>query len=59
MQDAFAIFMSCLIRRRRHERNNITTILVVIASCLDLRRVTMCPRFGRGGQALGCRNGFT
>jgi hypothetical protein len=24
--------------------NNITTILVVIASCLDLRRVILCPR---------------
>jgi hypothetical protein len=59
MHDDFAIFMSCLTRRRRSERNSITTILVVTASCLDLRRVTLCPRFRRGGQALGCRNGFT
>jgi hypothetical protein len=28
-------------------------------SFVDLRQVIMCPRFGRGGQALRCRNGFT
>jgi hypothetical protein len=55
----FAIFMSCLTRQRQLERNSITIILVVTASCLDLRRVILCPRFGRGGRALGCRNGFT
>jgi hypothetical protein len=59
MQDAFAIFMSYLMRRRQLERNNITIILVVTASYLDLRRVIMCPHFGRGCQALGCKNGFT
>jgi hypothetical protein len=59
MQDAFAIFMSYLIRRRRPEKNNITTILVVTASFLDLRRVTLSPCFRKGGQDLGCRSGFT
>jgi hypothetical protein len=53
MRDASAIFMSCLIRRRRLERNNIITILVVTALCLSLRRITMCPRFGKSGQVLG------
>jgi hypothetical protein len=59
MQDAFAISMSCLMRRRLLERNNTTIILVVTVSCLDLRRVILCPRFRRGGQALECKNGFT
>jgi hypothetical protein len=52
MQDAFAIFMSYLMRRRQLGMNNIIIILIVKASCLDVRRVIMCPHFGRGGQAL-------
>jgi hypothetical protein len=59
MQDAFAIFTSYLMRRRQLERNNTTIILVVIALCLDLRQAILCARFGRCGQALECRNGFT
>ena len=38
MQDAFAIFMNCLIRRRRPERNSIITTLDVTASCLALKK---------------------
>jgi hypothetical protein len=53
MRDASAIFMSCLIRRRGLERNSIITTLDVTASCLVLRRITPCPRFGRSGQVLG------
>jgi hypothetical protein len=41
------------------ERNSTTIILVVTASCLDLRQVILCSRFTRGGHALGCKNGFT
>jgi hypothetical protein len=59
MQDAFAIFMSCLMRRRLPEKSSITTTLVVTASFLDLKRVIKCPRFGRGGRGPICRNGFT
>jgi hypothetical protein len=59
MQDAFATFMSCLMRRRLPERSNITTTLVVTVSFLGLRRATQFPHFRRGGRAPGCRNGFT
>jgi hypothetical protein len=59
MQDAFATFMSYLMRRRLPERSSITTTMVVTALCLDLRQATQCLRFGRGGRAPGCRNGFT
>jgi hypothetical protein len=58
MRDASVIFMSCLIRRRRPERNNIITTLDVTALCLALRRITLCPHFGRSGQVLVWRNGF-
>jgi hypothetical protein len=53
MRDASAIFMSCLISRRRLEKNRIITTLDVMASCLALRRITLCPHFGRSGQVLG------
>jgi hypothetical protein len=34
-------------------KNSIIINFAVIASCLGLRRVTLCPRFGRSGQVLG------
>jgi hypothetical protein len=40
MQDASATSMSCLMRRRLPEKNNITPTLVVTVSCLGLRRAT-------------------
>jgi hypothetical protein len=49
MRNASAIFMSCLIRRRRPERNSIITTLDVTASCLALRRIIQCPIWSRFG----------
>jgi hypothetical protein len=53
MRDASAIFMSYLIRRRQLGENSIITTLDATASCLALRRITLCLHSGRSGQVLG------
>jgi hypothetical protein len=59
MRDAFSTSMSCLMRRRLPERSSITITLVVVVSCLGLRRANQFPHFGRDGLGHGCRNGST
>ena len=59
MRDVSTIFMSYLNKWRWPRRKSIITILDVTASCLALRRITLCPRFRRSGQVLGWRNDFT
>jgi hypothetical protein len=53
MSIVFVIFMSSLTKRRLPEKNNITIILVVIPSYIDLAQGVPSQPFGKNGQGHG------
>jgi hypothetical protein len=58
VQNVFAACMNFRMRRSPRVRNNIITILVVMASLLVLAQATQCQLFGRGGPGPGWKSGF-
>jgi hypothetical protein len=59
VQNAFAVYMNCAMKRNPGVKNSTITILVAIASLLVLVQATQCQPFGRGGPGPRWKNGFT
>jgi hypothetical protein len=53
MQKVSAIYTNYYMRRNTRAKNNIITILAVIASVLALGQVVPCQPFGRDGPKIG------